>query len=57
MIPATTDEVTAKWLAGALDLPIASIKKEPIGVGVGLLGELLRAALDADYESVFDRIG
>jgi aminoglycoside/choline kinase family phosphotransferase len=45
MIPATTDEVTAKWLAGALDLPIASINKEPIGVGVGLLGELLRVTL------------
>lgn len=46
MIPATTDEVTAKWLAGALDLPIASIKKGPIGVGVGLLGELLRVTLE-----------
>lgn len=45
MIPASTDEVTAKWLAGALDLPIASIHKEPIGVGVGLLGELLRVTL------------
>lgn len=45
MIPATTDEVTAEWLAGVLDLPIASIKKEPIGVGVGLLGELLRVTL------------
>ena len=45
MIPASTDEVTAKWLAGALDLPIASIQKEPIGVGVGLLGELLRVTL------------
>ena len=45
MIPASTDEVTAKWLAGVLDLPIASIDKEPIGVGVGLLGDLLRVTL------------
>jgi hypothetical protein len=45
MIPAHPDEVTAKWLAGALDLPITSIETEPIGVGVGLLGELLRVTL------------
>ena len=42
MIPATIDDVTARWLAGALGLPITSIDKEAIGVGVGLLGDLVR---------------
>ena len=44
-IPRTTSDVTAKWLASALDVPITSIKAEPIGVGVGLLGDLLRVQL------------
>lgn len=42
MIPAKPDDVTADWLAGALGLPVTSIETEPIGVGVGLLGDLLR---------------
>lgn len=41
-IPATPDDVTATWLGDALDLPVRSIESEPIGVGAGLLGDLLR---------------
>jgi hypothetical protein len=42
MIPATPEDVTAAWLADALGLPIKAITAEPIGVGVGLLGDLVR---------------
>lgn len=41
-IPAKPDDVTATWLGDALGLPITSIDTEPIGVGVGILGDLLR---------------
>src|SRR3954471_1719755 len=41
-IPSKPDEVTAAWLADALALPITAITTEPIGVGVGLLGDLIR---------------
>jgi hypothetical protein len=42
MIPATSDDITAKWLGGVLEHPVQSVAIEPIGVGVGLLGELYR---------------
>jgi len=42
MIPATPDDVTAKWLAEVLGQPVKDIEKEPIGVGVGMLGDLVR---------------
>jgi aminoglycoside/choline kinase family phosphotransferase len=42
MIPAKPDQVTAKWLSEILGHPVTSVDIEPIGVGVGLLGELLR---------------
>ena len=48
MIPATTEDVTAAWMAETLGLPITAIDAEPIGVGVGLLGDLLRVRLDYD---------
>jgi hypothetical protein len=48
-IPHTPDDVTAEWLDAALKASgalrtasVASIEKDPIGVGVGLLGDLLR---------------
>src|SRR5687767_7332624 len=41
-IPTKPDDVTAAWLTTALDLPVRAIETEPIGVGVGLLGDLLR---------------
>jgi hypothetical protein len=44
-IPHTPDEVTAEWLSDALGERIESIETEPIGVGVGLLGDLLRVRL------------
>lgn len=42
MIPASVDDITATWLGGVLDRPVQSVAVEPIGVGVGLLGELYR---------------
>jgi hypothetical protein len=41
-IPATFDDVTPAWLSEATGLPIASFTAQPVGVGVGLMGELIR---------------
>jgi aminoglycoside/choline kinase family phosphotransferase len=48
VIPASAADITAGWLADALGLPVATIETEPIGVGVGLLGELVRVTLTYD---------
>jgi hypothetical protein len=47
-IPEKVDDITAKWLSGALGASVKSIEVEPIGVGVGLLGELYRVRLEGD---------
>jgi hypothetical protein len=68
-IPHTPDDVTAEWLDAALKqsgalrtASVASVEKDPIGVGVGLLGDLLRVEPlyagddDADAPSVIVKI-
>ena len=41
-IPETPADITAEWVGAALGLPVTSIESRPIGVGVGLLGDLVR---------------
>jgi aminoglycoside/choline kinase family phosphotransferase len=51
MIPATRNEITASWLGDALGEPVKDVRIEPIGVGVGLLGELYRVTPTYDKPS------
>ena len=41
-IPEKPADITAEWVGAALGLPVTSIESRPIGVGVGLLGDLVR---------------
>jgi hypothetical protein len=45
-IPRTADDLTPAWCAEALGRPIDSVTAEPLGVGVGLVGQLFRVTLD-----------
>jgi hypothetical protein len=47
-IPRTVDEITPEWLSDALGRSVTSVKTEPIGVGVGLVGQLHRMQIDGD---------
>jgi hypothetical protein len=49
-IPTTVDEITPEWLSAALGRPIAGVRTEPVGVGVGLVGELHRLQLAGEGE-------
>lgn len=44
--PKTVDELTPEWLASVLGRPVRSIRTEPIGVGIGILGVLYRVHLE-----------
>lgn len=48
MIPEKADDVTATWFSSALGALVQAIELEPVGVGVGLLGELYRVHLTGD---------
>ncbi|HUI47761.1 MAG TPA: phosphotransferase [Acidimicrobiia bacterium] len=48
MIPSTIDDVTPEWLADAIRRPVARMLKEPIAVGVGLVGQLFRIRFEGD---------
>src|ERR1700712_539018 len=45
-IPRTVDDITAEWLSDALGRSVTSVKTEPIGVGVGLVGQLHRLQME-----------
>jgi ecdysteroid kinase len=45
-IPRTIDDVTPEWLSDALGRSVTRVTKEPIGVGVGLVGQLFRLEMD-----------
>lgn len=44
--PSSIDAVTPAWLGGVLGVPLAAIRPERIGEGVGLMGEIYRVGLD-----------
>jgi hypothetical protein len=50
MIPRLEADLTPEWLSEALGRNITSVKSEPIGVGVGLVGLLFRLDLEGDGE-------
>jgi phosphotransferase family enzyme len=45
-IPRVLDDLTPQWCSEALGRPIATLTRTPIGVGVGLVGQLARLELD-----------
>jgi hypothetical protein len=48
VIPEKADDITATWFTEVLGAPVRAIEMEPVGVGVGLLGELYRVHLTGD---------
>ena len=45
-IPRTADDLTAEWCSEVLGRTIRSVRTEPMGVGVGLVGQLFHLDLD-----------
>jgi hypothetical protein len=45
-IPRTADDLTAEWCTAALGRPISTARTEPMGVGVGLVGQLFHLDVD-----------
>src|SRR4029077_9200632 len=45
-IPRTVDDLTPEWCSEALRRSIASVLPTPLGVGVGLVGQLYKLELD-----------
>ncbi len=45
-IPRTIDDVTPEWLSDTLGRSVTRLTKEPIGVGVGLVGQLHRLQME-----------
>jgi hypothetical protein len=48
----TPDDISAAWLSDALGAPVDAVECDPIGVGVGLLGDLVRARLTSSDASL-----
>jgi len=46
-IPRTADELTPEWCSEVLGRPITSVSAIPLGVGIGLVGQLFRLELDS----------
>jgi hypothetical protein len=49
--PTTTDALTAEWLSGALGTRVSGFEIEPIGVGVGLVCDLVRVRVEHDGDA------
>ena len=45
-IPRTVDDLTPEWCSDALGRAITTVTPTPLGVGVGLVGQLFRLELD-----------
>jgi hypothetical protein len=45
-IPRTVDDLTPEWCSEALGRPVTAVHPTPLGVGVGLVGQLFRLDLD-----------
>ena len=46
-IPRTVDDLTPQWCSDALGREITTVTPTPVGVGVGLVGQLFRLELDS----------
>ena len=42
IIPRTLDDITAEWCGDALGRTITAVDIAPLGVGIGLVGQLFR---------------
>ena len=49
-IPRTIDDITPEWLSDVLGRSVTSVTKEPVGVGVGLVGQLFRLGMEGNGE-------
>ena len=49
-IPRTIDDITPEWLSDALGRSVTRVTKEPVGVGVGLVGQLFRLQMEGGAE-------
>jgi hypothetical protein len=49
-IPRTIDDITPEWLSDALGRSVTAVTKEPVGVGVGLVGQLFRLGMEGRGE-------
>jgi hypothetical protein len=49
-VPATIADITPEWLSDALGQPVTAMTTEPIGVGVGLVGQLYRVRMEGGGE-------
>ena len=45
-IPRTVDDLTPEWCSAALGRSVSSVEPTPLGVGVGLVGQLYRLTVD-----------
>jgi Ecdysteroid kinase-like family len=45
-IPKTIDDITSEWLSDTLGRSVTGVTKEPVGVGVGLVGQLFRLRME-----------
>jgi hypothetical protein len=46
-IPRTVDDLTPEWCSDALGRPITTVSPTPLGVGLGLVGQLFRLELES----------
>lgn len=49
--PTTSADLTREWLSTTLDTPVTSFVVEPIGVGVGLVCDLVRVRVEHDGDA------
>jgi Ecdysteroid kinase-like family len=51
VFPTSSDALTNEWLSAALDTPVSGFDVEPIGVGVGLVCDLVRIRVQHDGDA------
>jgi hypothetical protein len=49
-IPRTIDDITPEWLSDTLGRSVTTVTSEPVGVGVGLVGQLFRLRMEGGGE-------
>src|SRR5690606_20706489 len=49
-IPLHLDELTPEWLSGACGREVTEVTQEPIGEGIGIVGQLARLHLRGDAD-------
>ena len=52
VLPETPSQIDAQWLSGALDAEIESLSTQPLGEGVGFMGDVLKLDIESPDPSV-----